>query len=184
MGVKVAVMAAAVMFVAGCATKAPPYQASIDNVQRLKQAAGAKVRVGAFQAKPGAVGASNITLRAVTMEAPTAGGYAAYLGDALKQELELAQRLDPNAAWEITGTLLGSDIDTAMTTASGYAEAQFVVKKDGQVRFDKVKRGQASWDSSFAGAIAIPKAQQSYPLIIQNLLSGLFADSDFQNALK
>lgn len=34
------------------------------------------------------------------------------------------------------------------------------------------------------GAIAIPKAQQQYPALVQKLLSLLWGDSDFQAALK
>jgi hypothetical protein len=79
------------------------------------------------------------------------------------------------------------DATTTLTragTASGYIEARFVVKKDGQVTFDKTKRGSASWESSFVGAIAIPAAQSSYPLIVQDLLAKLYGDTDFQTALK
>ncbi|HET6786984.1 MAG TPA: hypothetical protein VFW84_10830 [Aquabacterium sp.] len=174
---------AAVALITGCATQAPPYQASIDNVQVLQQKLSAKVRVGAFTVKPGAVGEKTIALRAVSMAAPN-GDYGVYLGDAVKSELSLAKRLDQASPLELSGTLLGNDIDTAMGTASGYAEAQFVIAKDGQVRFSKVKRGQQSWESSFAGPVAIPKAQQQYPLIIQQLLSSLYSDPDFVNALK
>lgn len=175
---------AAVVMATGCATKAPPYQASIDNVQVLQRAGGSKVRVGAFTVKPGAVGATSISLRGNPMSSPVGADFGAYLGDAVKLDLELAKRLDVSSPVEVTGILLGNDIDTAMGTASGYAEAQFVVSKDGQVRFSKVKRGQQSWESSFVGAVAIPKAQQSYPLIVQQLLSSLYGDPDFVDALK
>jgi hypothetical protein len=181
---KTAAAVATVAMAAGCATQAPNYSASIDNVQKLQDSVKQPIKVGAFAAKPGAVGATSIQLRAVSMASPVGGGYAAYLSEALKQELELAKLLNASSNVEITGTLLGTDIDTAMGTASGYAEAQFVVTKDGKVRFDKVKRGQSSWESSFAGPVAIPKAQQSYPVIVQQLLGALFADPDFTSALK
>ncbi len=181
---KTAAAVAVLVVATGCATQAPNYSASINNVQKLKQTVQQPVKIGAFTAKPGVVGATSIQLRAVSMASPVGGGYAAYLGEALKQELELAKLLNASSNVEITGTLLGTDIDTAMGTASGYAEAQFVVSKDGQVRFNKVKRGQTSWESSFVGAVAIPKAQQSYPVIVQQLLGALFADPDFASALK
>lgn len=110
--------------------------------------------------------------------------FADYLGDAVKQEFDLSKRLDTNAPIEVSGVLLGTDIDTGMSTASGYAEAQFVVTQAGQVRFSKVKKGSFSWESSFVGAIAIPKAQQSYPVIVQQLLSTLYSDAEFLDALK
>lgn len=182
--IKGAALLATVAVVAGCANPAPPYQASIDNVQTLQRAGSSKVKLGSFTAKAGAVGAQSITLRAMSMTSPVGADFGAYLGEAVKQELTLAKRLDPASAIEVSGVLLGNDIDTAMGTASGYAEAQFVVSKDGQVRFSKTKRGEQSWESSFVGAIAIPKAQQSYALIVQQLLTSLYKDPEFTEALK
>jgi len=59
-----------------------------------------------------------------------------------------------------------------------------VVKNDGVQRYDQVKRADLSWDSSLLGYIAIPKAQQQYPLIVQRLLALLWGDANFQEALK
>ncbi|RZL00738.1 MAG: hypothetical protein EOP36_14490 [Rubrivivax sp.] len=168
----------------GCAMKAPPYQPAIDNVQVLQRAKVRPANLGEFAVKPGAVGAEEIKLRANTMSSPVGSSFASYLGDALKQELEMANLLDAKSGFQVSGTLLGTDIDTAMGTASGYAEARFVVKQDGQVRFDKVKRGEHQWESSFVGAVAIPAAQMNYPIVLQHLLSSLYSDIDFQNSLK
>lgn len=183
-GFKMAAALAVLLVVSGCATKAPPYDVSVDNVNVLKRGGTAPVRVGSFSVKAGAKGAESISLRGNGMSSPVGADYAAYIADALKQELTLAKRLDANANLEISGALINTDIDTAMGTASGYAEARFVVTKDGQVRYDKTKRGDASWDSSFMGNIAIPAAQRNYPVIVQHLLSSLYSDTDFQNALK
>ncbi len=174
----------AIGLMSGCAMKAPPYQPSIDNVQLLQRAKVRPANLGEFSVKAGAVGATEIKVRANTMTSPVGNSFASYLGNALKQELEMANLLDPKAQLEISGTLLSTDIDTAMGTASGYAEARFVVKQGGQVRFDKVKRGEHQWESSFAGAVAIPAAQINYPVIFQHLLSALYSDNDFQNSLK
>lgn len=181
---KMAGAAVAIGLMSGCAMQAPPYQPSIDNVQLLQRTKVNPASLGTFTVKPGAVGATEIAVRANTMSSPVGGSFAAYLGNALKQELEMANLLDPKSKLEISGTLLGTDIDTAMGTASGYAEARFVVKQDGQVRFDKTKRGEHKWESSFVGAVAIPAAQMSYPIILQNLLSSLYGDAEFQNSLK
>ncbi|HIV72125.1 MAG TPA: hypothetical protein H9903_14420 [Candidatus Aquabacterium excrementipullorum] len=182
--IKGGVAVVAIAALAGCAGVAPAYQPSISNVQKLQSSGSTKVKVGTFSAKPGAVGATSISLRAASISSPVGADFGAYLGEAVKQELSLAQRLDSAAAVEVSGILLGNDIDTAVGTASGYAEAQFTVSRDGKVQFSKTKRGTQSWESSFAGAVAIPKAQQSYPLIIQDLLSTLYSDPEFINALK
>jgi len=181
---KAAICAAAVSLMAGCAIKAPPYEPSVNNVSLLKRVSVEPLRLGSFTVKAGAVGGTSVSLRGNPMASPVGQDYAAYVADALKQELDMAKRLSPSAALEVSGTLLGTDIDTAAGTASGYVEARFVVTKDGQVRFDKTKRGDFSWESSFIGAVAIPAAQRNYPVIVQNLLSALYGDTDFQNAIK
>lgn len=168
----------------GCAMKAPPYQPSIDNIQILQRAKVRPASLGEFTVQTEARGGAAIKVRANTMTSPVGTNFAAYLGNALKQELEMANLVDPRANLAISGTLLGSDIDTAVGTASGYVEARFVVKQDGQVRFDKVKRGEHQWESSFAGAVAIPAAQINYPVILQHLLASLYRDPDFQASLK
>lgn len=182
--IKLAGAAIAIGLMSGCAMKAPPYQPSIDNVQALQRAKVRPANLGEFTVKADAVGVTKIKVRANTMTSPVGTHFGAYLGNALKQELEMANLLDAKSKIEISGTLLASDIDTAMGTASGYAEARFVVKQDGQVRFDKVKRGEHQWESSFAGAVAIPAAQLAYPTILQHLLAALYRDPDFQTSLK
>jgi hypothetical protein len=182
---KVGVMAAVVLAMSGCAMKAPPYQPSIDNVSMLKRGGSAPVRLGDFVVKSAdPKGGREISLRGSSMTSPVGADYAAYVAEALQQELEMAKRFNPSAALEVSGTLLGTDIDTAMDTASGHVEARFVVKKDGQVRYDKTQRGSYAWESSFIGAVAIPAAQRNYPVLVQHLLASLYSDIDFQNALK
>jgi hypothetical protein len=182
-GLSVAIAALAVM--TGCATKAPPYQPSIDNVNALKRGGASTAGVGSFATQPGAPGAASLQLRAVSMTPPSGSSYAQYLEDALKAELEMAQRLNPKGNTVITGTLLKNNINAGgFSTNDGEVEARFVVRRDGAVRFEKTKRGTAQWDSHFVGNIAIPKAQQSYTLIVQSLLASLYADPEFQAAIR
>lgn len=177
--------AAALLVMTGCATKAPPYQPSIDNVSALKRGGSTAATVGTFTVQAGAVGATTISLRAADMTPPSGGSYAGYLAEALKSELELAHRLDPKANIEIAGVLLKNVINAGgIARNDGEVQARFVVRRDGQVRFDKTKRGSGEWESSFAGAVAIPRAQQQYPLIVQSLLAALYADPDFLSAIR
>lgn len=168
----------------GCAVQAGRYQPSLDNVETLKKSV-PPVVLGAFTVQPGATGAQSISLRGNSMNSPVGADYAAYLADALKQELTMAGKLDAASKLEISGVLVKNDIAAGgISTNSGEIEARFIVKNNGQQRFDKVKRVESSWESSFVGAIAIPKAQQQYPLIVQKLVGALLADADFQAALK
>jgi hypothetical protein len=169
----------------GCAMQAPRYTPSIDNVEALKKSGPGSVMLGTFSVQSGAQGATSISMRGSSMVSPVGSDYAAYLADALRQELVLAGKLDPKSSIEISGLLMKNDISAAgVSTNSGEIEARFVVKRDGAVRYDAVKRAESSWESSFVGAIAIPKAQQQYPVIVQQLLSKLLTDPQFQSALR
>lgn len=179
-----AACAALLVLGSGCAFKAPPYQPSINNVSVLKRETTQPASVGEFVPPAQAGAGASIGLRGGSMTSSVGTSYADYLAAALQADLALAQRFDDKSKIAISGALLGTDIDVAIGTATGYVEARFVVTRDGQVRFDKVKRGTHSWDSSFAAAVAVPAAQNAYPVIVQNLLSSLFSDADFQSALK
>jgi len=172
------------VFTVGCAIQAPPYQPSLDNVELLKKTA-SPTALGSFTVQAGGAGVVSIGLRAASMNSSVGADYAAYLASALSQELQLAGKLDPKSKVVITGLLLKNDISAAgLSTNSGEIEAQFAVINDGQERYRGTHRAEMSWESSILGAVAIPKAQQQYPLLVQKLLSRLMADSRFQAALK
>lgn len=174
----------AVAVCSGCAVQAVKYQPSLDNVEHIKKAPN-PVAVGSFTARPGAAGVSSITLRTTSMSSPVGTDYAAYLADALRQELLIAGRLDPSSKTEISGTLLKNDVSAGgFSVNSGEIEVKFVVKKEGVTRFDKTKRAELSWESSFAAMVAIPKAQLHYSLLVQKLIQQLLVDADFTAALQ
>src|SRR5512139_2689032 len=169
----------------GCAIKAPAYQPSINNVSHLAKSGTTPVAVGAFAIQTGDEGGVKLTVRASPMTSLVGANFGDYLAEALKAELELARRFDPKAKIEISGVLLKNVISAGgIVRNDGEIVARFVVRRDGQVRFDKTKRGVADWESSFAGAVAIPKAQQQYPVVVQALLADLYADSDFLAAIR
>ncbi len=169
----------------GCSTNGPLYTASIDNVQLLKEAGNVSAKVGKFDSIPGPGNANPITLRGSRMNSPYESSYAAYLAEAIKQELSLAGKLKADTDIEISGSLLKNDINIAgFSIGTGDIEARFVVKKGAQVRYDQIKTIHDQWESSFAGAIAVPRGQQQYPNLVQKLLATLYADHDFLEALK
>jgi hypothetical protein len=180
-----ALVVLAAALAAGCAMQAPRYQPSLDNVEAAKKLP-APVALGTFTVSTtGGDGVKSIGLRGSGMTSPVGDSYAAYLADALQQELQLAGRIDAKSKVIITGVLLKNDIAAGgFSTNSGEIEAEFVVVNDGKERFRGTKRAELSWDSSFIGAVAIPKAQQQYPLLVQKLLTQLFADAAFVAALK
>lgn len=177
--------ALACIFMVGCAGPAPNYTPSVDNVERLKKTASSEVKVGTFATKPGMQSADAIALRASSMVSPVGKNYGDYLSAALRSELELAKLHAPNSPVEVSGTLLHNNINAGgIQTNDGQLEAQFVVKKGEEVRYDKVKKITRQWEGAFAGAVAIPQAANNYPLMVQDLLGALFADPDFIASLK
>lgn len=173
-------------FLVGCAGPAPNYAPSIDNVETLKKIQGAPaVKTGAIAVTAGMPGAASLQLRANTMTSPVGKNYGDYIAAALRQELELAKLYNPQSGVEISGTLLKNNIDAGgISTNAGQIEARFVVTANGQVRFDKVKRIEKKWESSFVGAVAIPLAANNYPLMVQSLVAALVTDPDFVKAIR
>lgn len=169
----------------GCAMVAPQYSASINNVQVLKDSGNYTAKVGEFTAGKDKAYANPISIRGSTLASPYGDSYANYVAEALKQELSLAKKLSPDADMEILGTVLKNDID-ATGASIGWAEieARFIMKRSGQVRYDQVKSVRHEFPSSFAGAVAIPKAVQEYPVAVQKLLNQLYTDKVFIEALK
>lgn len=177
--------ALACIFMVGCAGPAPNYTPSVDNVERLKKTASSEMKVGTFATKPGMQSADAISLRASSMVSPVGKNYGDYLAAALRSELELAKLHAPNSPVEVSGTLLQNNINAGgIQTNDGQLEAQFVVRKGEEVRYDKVKKITRQWEGAFAGAVAIPQAANNYPLMVQDLLGALFADPDFVASLK
>jgi hypothetical protein len=173
-------------FLVGCAGPAPNYAPSIDNVETLKKIPGASaVKTGVINVAPGLPGGASLQLRANTMTSPVGKNYGDYIAAALRQELELAKLYNPQSGVEISGTLLKNNIDAGgLSTNAGQIEARFVVTANGQVRFDKVKRIERKWESSFAGAVAIPLAANNYPVMVQSLVAALVTDPDFVKAIR
>lgn len=173
------------VFAVGCAGLAPNYAPSIDNVESLKKSGVEAVSVGVIDVKADMPGGASISLRANTMASPVGKNFGDYIAAALRQELELAKLYHAQSGVVISGTLLRNNIDAGgISTNAGQIEARFVVKRAGQVRYDQIKRIEHQWESSFAGAVAIPLAVNNYNVMVQKLISSLVTDPDFAQSLR
>ena len=180
-----AAFAATALALSGCSSVAPLYQSSNKNSQALYDSKAGKANVGAFvPASDGVSGASALSIRGGSMTSPYNGSYADYLGAALKAELVNAGLFEPQSSRVISGTLLRNTLDASIGTGSASISARFVVRMPSGVRFDKVLNSEHEWESSFMGAIAIPRARESYSAGVQKLLAQLFADAEFVAALR
>jgi len=170
----------------GCAsTPMGMPQASIENTARLRNAPVAPVKVGAFtldSAKPADLDKS-MSLRAASIHSPVNNSFAQYLGETLRAELAAAGLVDPNSQTVITGSLVESEVDTAIGTARAKLAARFVVTRAGAVHYDRTLAAESSWESSFVGAVAIPMAAGQYQNLYRKLAGQLFDDADFRKAV-
>lgn len=173
-----------VTVLAACSFAAPPYLPSVDNIQSLKTVSGAHAKVGTFEAQPGDTNRYPVTLRADSMRSPVGTSFAAYLSSAIQTELSIAGVLSSDPNIEVSGTLLTNEVSVGIGTGTGTMSARFIVKHGGEVSYDRVKTVKRDWESSFVAAIAVPRAVQEYPLVVQTLLAALYADPDFMLAIK
>jgi TonB family protein len=174
---------AAVLALTGCAAVAPTYQPTNDNVRTLQALPGGKVAVGQFTAKDKSL--ESVAIRAGTYSSPYNGSYAEYLKAALRAELEGAGKFDTASPVVVTGQLLENSVDGALfDVGTAKISARFVVTQRGAKTFDKIVVGASQWESSVIGAIAIPAARRNYVDTMRKLLTNLFADRDFQAALR
>ena len=173
----------AIAILSGCAAKAPNYNPNPESAQKLQAARVQPAAVGDFTADAN-VSNTSIGLRASTM-VPEQGTFSKYLADAIKNELDLVKLYSPSSTTVISGMLMKNDMNTGVAmTGEGAIEARFVVKRDGVVRFDKLKKAAIQWDTNYFGAIAIPRARSEYSRLVQTLVAELFSDPDFVAALK
>ncbi len=74
-------------------------------------------------------------------------------------------------------------VDAAIGTGKGRLAAKIQIKRDGQTLFDKEIVAEATWESSFVGAVALPAAINQYGALYKTLVGKLFDDPDFKRAL-
>ena len=169
----------------GCSSIAPKYNTDFNNIAPLRREKVSAARVGSIAKDPAATAdVDALTIRGGRYVSPN-GSYTAYLEEALKQELDDARLFDPQSQIEVSAILLRNSLNAAgPATGAAEIEARFFVRNAGVVKYDKVKAAKHTWPSSFVGAVAVPKAQQNYPIVVQKLLGLLFGDPEFISALK
>jgi hypothetical protein len=168
----------------GCSMVGPTYQGSMDNVTALQKGGDFSAKVTEFKSEQQKGNENPISLRGNTMRSPYNDSFAAYLTEAVKQELVLANKYSEDSKVDISGELLQNTVDAAISRGTAKIEARFVVTNAGEVKYDQTKFAVHDWPSSFVGAVAIPRAIEEYQTVVSKLLNSLFSDQAFLNALK
>lgn len=167
----------ATVLLSGCVTQPVlPYQASVANQMKL----GSLPRAARFQVTTAGSDPTDVqtTVRSMRISAPGDGSWTSYLGQALRTELATSGNYDANAAARIEATLSEVRIADGQAQVTGH----FVIRQGQSVRYDKVLRADAHWDSAFLGAIAASNGLNQSTAIFQVLLRKLFEDPDFAAA--
>lgn len=170
----------------GCSTTAPVYTVSIPNIQKLRDGGSTKIAITKIDlpsVNPEQI--NSVSLRGSSMVSPYDGSYAKYLREALRAEFHEAGRLAETSKTELSGTLIQNDVNAmGINIGTANIEAQIVVRNNNEIKFDKKITAPHQWESSFAGAIAIPAAINNYQTAMQKLLDALYSDKSFLEALK
>ena len=186
MSKKVLLIVFAVGFLAtGCTLPTTKYEVSVDNVQQLKRAGKTRVHVGKFTVAPeNEKKLNNLTFRGSNFTSPYNNSYAEYLKQAMKSELIEASRYRGNSKIIITGELLKNEFDASgINTGLASISARIVVENNGRKKYNKIISVDHSWESSFGGATALPKAQMGYNDTVNKFLKKLFSDKQFLQAI-
>ena len=168
----------------GCASLvAPPYSTDYEALERLKKPSLEKLAVGKFQPTDSAAPVNRVTLRGTRLNSPS-GSFPKYLEDALISDLRDVSLYDSNSQLRIDALVLKNDIDiSGVSVGTGVMEVEIAIERSGKPRLKKVYKTDIQFDSSFAGAVAIPKGQTSYGALVRTLLAQVYSDTEFINAI-
>lgn len=179
---KTAALLIVAAFLSGCSVAAPKYTVNYADVVSLKEGHLQKVSVG--KAAKANNNVEGLTIRGSSYQSPY-GSFSEYLKAALQEDLDHAELLDSHASTELTCTLVRNVLDgSGFSVGFAEIEATLAVKRDGSVLYERAKSIRHEWPSSFAGAVAIPRAAQNYPIAVRKLLGEFYADPDFLAALR
>lgn len=175
----------AVVVFSGCSTLTPPpYSADYQTLDQLRKQPLEKISVGAFQPRNLDAPVNRISLRAATLAGPK-GTFAQYLEDALIQDMQEIAVFAAGAGTRIDATILKNDIDiSGFSTGTGRMDVELTVTRNAKTQLNKTYSAMSTFNSSFIGAVAIPKGQSEYGTLVRALLSAVYADPQFINALK
>jgi len=182
MSARIACAALAVLLLQGCGVTMPRYEPNYDNVQALKAKEPlTKLDTPSVSAAPGQ---NSLMVRANPVRSPE-GNLSNHVQKALENELRLAGLLQPGAARHLEVSLRQSDLDAAVFgDGKGTLSAQFDLREQDRSLYSSTKTVSSSWDSSFMGAVAIPRAANAFNPLVTRLLAELYQDPAFIQALQ
>jgi hypothetical protein len=175
---------ATTFLVSGCSLTAPPYSPNYETIDNLKRVDAEKMSVGEVQPNDPNAPVNSISLRGSKLTASN-GTFSGYLENAIRSDLIEMGLYDPTSTTRIDATILKNDIDVSgISSGSGVMEVKLTITKNATLAFEKVYTANTQFESSFAGAVAVPKGQNEYPNLVRTLLDNVYNDPAFIEVVK
>jgi len=170
------------IFISGCSVVAVQYQPDFQLVNELNDSGIEGVNLGDFSESDESL--NKVTLRASPMISPYEGSYGLYLKNALKEQLFQSKLFDQGAPIKISGVLLKNYFNASgVNVGKANLAARFIAMRGDREVYNEIHEISHEWESSFMGSIAIPNAQNNYPVAVQKLIRDFLADPDFITAV-
>jgi len=157
---------------------------SFDIIEKAKASRTAPVAVGQFQIVPGVSAEidKGLNVRSNTVFSPIEGSFAQYLRQTAIADLQASGLYDTASPTTLTGLLTVSSLDVPADTGQAALGARFVLTRAGKTIYEKELKANASWESSFIGAVAIPAGINQYTSLYHKLVGILLDDPDYRSA--
>lgn len=169
----------------GCVSlHAPDYSPDYQVIDSYRNISAGKFSVETVQPTDPAAKVNNISLRASSLKSAS-GTFSKYIENALISDLSEMGLYDTSSSSSIGVTVLKNDIDiSGLSEGSGILEGLVQVKRSQKTVLEKRYSATTKFESSFVGAVAIPKGQQEYPNLVRAFLQKIYADPEFKQAIK
>jgi hypothetical protein len=178
------VICALAVLATGCASpKAPAYSPDYAALDQLKAAKPSTIAVVKVQPTDPNAPVNRISLRGTRLDSPS-GTFAKYLEDAIVRDLKEVSAYDAKSRTRLDARILENDVSVGnISTGSGVMTVEIEVTREGVQRLKKTYKANISFESSFAGMVAIPAGQTAYPTLVRALLGKVYTDPQFAAAI-
>ncbi|MGB5919261.1 hypothetical protein [Arcobacter sp.] len=171
-------------FITGCSFKGYEYKGNLNIVNDLNDKNLNQVDVVKVS-NNGIKNDTSLPLRAVSMTSPYGDSFSDYISSSLKSQLSLNNLYNSKSNIKIYTKLLKNEVDIwGFSTASYDLSAQFVIRKDDTLLYDKVIQVKHQFPSHFVGQIAIENGMRNYPIVVKKLITKFLSDENALEVLK
>jgi hypothetical protein len=144
-----------------------------------------KIGVSTFTDSNNADNKKQLSMRGNTVNSPYGQSYASYIENAIRTDLILAGRNSNDPDMRIAGVVIKNDVDASgINIGTGISEVEITFSNKSKVLLKKRFSQDHQWESSFVGAVAIPRAINEYGVMIEKLINRIFSDSEFMKAAR